>query len=184
MSLLPRKRSKISAEVQGAGRQAANARSVGRYIEQAESARNVGADAELIYQAAAPVRSHRLQSGIRAIPTGDSVMVTARAVDPDTGFDYVGVTRFGHRKDVIIPVSKSGRARKSRTVARIASGRFASRGSGALVFHSRGKTWMLPSVRGFKPKGDWVDKAWPDVKDAADTEMEQTGNQIAVRWST
>src|SRR3954466_8881072 len=113
MSLLPRKQSKIKAEVHGAGRQAANARSVGRYIDQTESARNVGADAELIYQAAAPHRSGRLKAGIRAIPTGDSVTVTARAVDPDSKFDYVAVTRFGHRKEIIVPVAKSGRPRKS-----------------------------------------------------------------------
>jgi hypothetical protein len=124
-----------------------------------------------------------LKHGIRAFPIGDEVIVTTRAVDPDSGFDYVAVTRFGHRKRLITPVAKGGNARKSRTAKRGASGRFVTRGIGYLRFESRGRTWILPSVRGFRPRTDWVEKAWPAVKSAADTELEQTGNKIEVRWS-
>ena len=183
---MPRKPMRITASTQGAGQQAKRAREIVRMIDRdmAESARNVGDDAELIYQAAAPVRTGRLKAGIRAVSVGDEVVVTARAVDPDTGFDYVAVSRFGHRKRLIVPVAKGGNARKSRTVKRGASGRFITRGLGYLRFASRGRTWVLPSVRGFRPRGDWVDRAWPSVKSAADSELEQTGNKIEVRWTT
>jgi hypothetical protein len=186
MSLLPKKKAKFGAKVEGAGRQAANARSIGRMIDSgmADSARNVGDDAELIYQAAAPRRTGRLGQGIRAVPAGDSVVVTATAVDPKTGFDYVAVSRFGHRKRLIVPVTKAGRPRRARRTSRGLTGRFANRGRGALAFNSRGKRWVLPSVKGFRPRVDWVDTAWPEVSAAADTEMEQTGNEIAVRWSS
>src|SRR4051794_9873618 len=123
MSPLPRK-DRIKAEVKGAGRQASRARSVGRMIDSAESARNVGDDAELIYQEAAPHRSGRLARGIRAISVGDEVVVSAVAVDPKTGFDYVAVSRFGHRKNVIRPVTKSGQPRKARRTLRTAGGQF------------------------------------------------------------
>src|SRR4051812_44537003 len=186
MSLLPKKKARFSAKADGAARQASNARSIGRMIDKGMevSARNVGDDAELIYQSAAPRRSGRLSHGIRSIPAGDTVIVTATAVDPKTGFDYVAVSRFGHRKRIIIPVTKGGRPRKARKTSRGLMGRFAKRGPGALVFNSRGRRWMLRSVRGFRPKVDWVDKAWPGVKEAADTEMDKTGNEIAVRWSS
>lgn len=183
---MPRKKSNFSASAEGAGRQAANARNVGRMIDKGMdvSARAVGDDAELIYQAAAPRRSGRLARGIRAIPAGDTVIVTAEAVDPKSGFDYVAVSRFGHRKRIIRPVNRSGRARKARTVSRSARGTFVTRGRAALVFQSRGKTWKLASVKGFRPLNDWVEGALPDIRSAADTEMDKTGNEIAVRWSS
>jgi len=183
MSLLPRK-SKIKAEVKGAGAQARRARDVANFLGDNESARNVANDAELIYKEAAPKRSHRLARGIKAVGHGDEVFVRAVAVDPKTGFDYVAVSRFGHRKDFIVPVSKSGQPRQSRTVRRDPTGRFVTRGAPALVFSSRGSTWKLSQVRGFRPKGDWVDKAWPAVKEAADTELDRVGTEITVRWST
>jgi hypothetical protein len=187
MSRLPRKPLKIKADAKGAGQQARRARNVVQLIDRefGESARNVGTDAELIYQAHAPIRSGRLKSGIRATPVGeDQVIVTARAVDPDSGFDYVAVTRFGHRKRVIIPVTRRGQARKSRAIRRGPGGRFIARGGGMLAFESLGRHWILPAVRGFRPKTDWVETAWSEVRAAADTELEQTGNKIEVRWSS
>lgn len=183
---MPRKPNKIRASAVNAGRLAANARKVERVIDDGmrDSVNNVASDAELIYQAAAPRRSHRLARGIRAVPIGDQAIVTATAVDPGSGFDYVAVTRFGHKKRIIRPVTKTGRPRQSRTVTRGPGGRFTKRSAAALSFFSRGQQWLLPSVRGFRPKVDWVDAASSQIDQAAGTEMDRTGNEIAVRWSS
>jgi hypothetical protein len=182
---LPRKSQKFNAKVTGAGTQAARAREVKRIMEGLnQSAKRVGEDAELIYQSHAPVRSGRLLRGIRAVAVEDQVIVSAVAVDPKTGFDYVAVSRFGHKKRVIVPVTRGGRHRKSRTIKRGKGGRFVARSAGELVFTSLGRLWRLPSVRGFVPHGDWTDKAWPEVKVIADTEMKKTGNEIEVTWGS
>jgi hypothetical protein len=185
MILLPRKAAKVSAKVTGAGAQARRARGVAAIVDDdlAKSVRNVGDDAELIYQAHALRRSGRLARGIKARATGDTVIVSAVAVDPDSGFDYVRVTRFGHKKAIIRPVGAGGRPRRARTVARSSAGQFSRRGAPALVFESLGQVWKLPYVRGFRPTSDWVADALPEVEAAAATEMEQTGNRIAVRWA-
>lgn len=186
MSRLPKRRSRINAKVEGAGRQAKAAREIANMLNLERSARDVAKDAELIYAANAPHRSGRLSRGIRAVATGGGdVAVTATAVDPDTGFDYVRVSRFGHRKALIFPVTKRGQRRQSRTKVRDPkTGRFTSRGRSALVFNSRGKTWKLPYVKGFRPKGDWVARSQPEITAAAETEMEATGNKIAARWAS
>lgn len=180
---MPRNTQRFKAGV-NAGRQATKARQISEISDQGvlKAARNVGTDAELIFREHAPVRSGRLARGIRATALGNQVVVTAVAVDPKTGFDYVAVTRFGHRKAVIVPVNRKGQARKSRTVRRV-RGRFAKRAAGMLVFTSRGRLWRLGSVRGFKPRGDWVDKAWPEIKIVTDAEMEKIKQEIEVVWS-
>lgn len=184
MSLLPRRTETFRVLASGAREQASRAREVSREIDAGmqASARNVGSDAELIFQAHAPKRTGRLARGIRAIPAGDTIVVSATAVDPKSAFDYVGVTRFGHQKRFIVPVSKSGRARKSRTVLRTSTGQFSTRSAAKLVFTSRGRLWRLSRVRGFRPKGDWVDRAIPEIQVIADTEMEKTGNRITAVW--
>jgi len=180
------KKGKINAKVKGAKRQAGNARAAARMVNrsQEESARNVATDAELILQEHAPRRSHRLARGIRAVTVGDQVILTAKAVDPDSGFDYVAVSRFGHRKKIIKPVRSGGRSRRARNRTRLASGRFGTRRPAALRFYSLGQLWILPSVRGFKPTSDWVQDSMPEINAAARDEMEQTGNKIAARWSS
>ena len=180
MSLLPRKEQKFSASV-NAGQRAAKARRVKRVVDNfSESARNIGDDAELILQARAPRRSGRLARGIRAVSTGEQVFVTAVAVDPKSQYDYVAVTRFGHRKDRIYPVNKRGKVRKSRSRKLTKAG---VRRQGTLVFESRGKKWFFHSVRGFKPAGDWVERAWPEIQVSVATELKKTGNQIEVAWA-
>lgn len=187
MSLLPRSRQTISASADGAKEQAKRARNVNKLIDEAalQSLAAVGADAELIYQAHAPRRSGRLARGIRAVPVAvDQVAVSAVAIDPKTQFDYVAVTRFGHQKRVIVPVGKGGRARKSRSVVRSATGQFTKRSGGRLVFTSRGRLWRLASVKGFRPKSDWVENAYPEIAQIADNEMRKTADKIAVTWGS
>jgi len=183
MSHLPRRDERFTAGTSGAGNRANAARNVSAAVTRsmAQSARNVGSDAELIYQEHAPRRTGRLARGIKARAVGDQVVVSAVAVDPKTQFDYVDVTRFGHRKAIIVPVTKRGRPRKTLTIARVA-GQFVSRSGGRLVFTSRGRLWRLFSVRGFRPTGDWTDRATPEIQIAADTEMAKTGNQITAAW--
>lgn len=182
-SLLPNQ-DKFFASVDSAA-QARRARDIERILneELPKFARNVGTDATLILETYAPIRSGRLKHGIRATPIGPQVVVSATAVDPRSGYDYVAVTRFGHRKRFIVPVTKSGKARKSRTVKRNVAGQFTARGEASLMFTSRDRIWMLPRVRGFRPRGDWVDRAWPEIKDAADGEMQKMGHEIEVVWS-
>jgi hypothetical protein len=175
---------KITAKVEGARELAARASAISGILdnELTRSAQQLGVDAELIYQRHAPRRSGRLARGIRAVALGDQVFVSAVAVDPKSQYDYVGVTRFGHRKRVIVPVTKRGLPRKARTVRRTKTGQFAERGRGHLVFQSLGRWWFLSHVRGFRPKTDWVQDAWPEVKMLADAEMEKLAREITVTW--
>jgi hypothetical protein len=183
---LPRKSQKIDASVNASG-QARRARDVSNTVDELDQVMNsVAKDAQEVYRKHAPRRSGRLQRGIRVVPAGESIVLTAKAVDPQSGYDYVAVSRLGHRKRYIFPVHKSGRKagqpRSALSSRRGKSGQFITRGPGYLKFRSRGKLWYLIAVRGFRPKSDWAKDAAPEVKAIADAGMKRTGNKITTRW--
>lgn len=183
MSHLPRKTQRISASTGGAAGQARRAREVGSVVSGLDkSGRKVAFVSQSIYKQHAPKRSGRLARGIKVTAVGDTAVLTVNAIDPGTGFDYVAVSRLGHRKRYIFPVTKSGQPRKTRRAKRGPGGAFVVRDAGKLVFRSRGKIWRLSGVRGFRPKADWVKTAFPEVKAVADAEMELTGHKITARW--
>lgn len=140
---------------------------------------DLAADAEIILQAHAPKgKTLRLARGIRARTVGDTTIIEAEAKNPETGFDYVGVTRFGHRVARIFP----GRVARSigSTVKFTASGTVRKRpvrGARAL------KTPWGPraSVRGFKPLGDWASGAREEVILLSEMKLKEFAEDVADR---
>lgn len=116
-----------------------------------------------------------LGAGIRSQWTGDRALVTAHARNPASGYDYVGVTRFGHR-GIIVP-------RADRMPASIvATHRLRARGgNAALRFVIGGRVFYRRSVRGFHPLRDWADTALPEVAGMAQQVMARLGRRITVR---
>lgn len=112
-------------------------------------------DAVIIYQGFAPKRRGRLIRGIKARVVGSTAFIEAHAVNKKTGYDYVGVTRFGHRVDKIVPI-------KAKALGPIPGIGFRK------------------SVKGFKPASDWAEDAWPEIKAEAETAMEKLGREFLV----
>lgn len=148
--------------------------------EMREAVVALGEETELIYAGFALKRSGRMARGIRAnVAGGSTVLVTVHARDPKTGYDYVGVTRWGHSVKVIVP---SGARRPASVVS--------TRRRRARVQYKTGPrpALRLPSgefrysVRGFQPAGDWADKAWPVVKAAGEATAEKLGSKILTRF--
>jgi hypothetical protein len=131
--------------------------------------RRVADDAEIIFAGFAPKKSGRLSRGMSSKVSGDTAIVRADARNPTTGYDYVGVTRFGHRLSRIYPT-------------RTWSERAAQRGE---LRPAALKTpfGYFASVRGFKPKGDWADRALPEIHAEAENEMERLGREFLVRFA-
>lgn len=147
-----------------------DSRELDRLLE--ESLRGVGEDAELILQAHAPTETGRLGRSIRAEWVGGQVLVTANARDPQTGFDYVAVTRFGHKVAYIEPKAR-GRA----TV--LATGRARKRGKQAtLRFVIGGRVFYRRRVKGYKPGFDWRDRALPEINEVSQRAMATLGRRI------
>lgn len=122
------------------------------------------------FQTHAPELTRRLKRGITARPTATGFTVSVEAVDPETGYDYVGVTRFGHRVRRIRPVA--GHTKSGKRVFR----------DGMLRFPLGGRILYRRSVRGYRPKGDWVVPARVETHEFARQEMKRVGAEIARMW--
>lgn len=156
------------------------ARELATFDHQVKKIRDeLAADAELILAAHAPKGpTLRLVRGIRSRTIGDTVVIEARATDPESGYDYVGVTRFGHRVDRIFPgrvarsLSSPARFTKAGTVRKRAVG-------GAFAL----KTPWGPkhSVRGFKPLSDWAAGANEEVFLLGQLKLREMANEIERR---
>lgn len=83
-------------------------------------------------------------------------------VNPDTGYDFLRVTRFGHRVAFIFPRN----AKALRFVPRGAPG---------------GKPIFRMFVRGYHPKRDWVEQAHAVVGDRLGQVSDRVGRQVATR---
>jgi len=135
-----------------------------------------GDDAVRIFQFHALKKTGRMARGIRAIKTGDGQLrIEVEAVDPESGFDYVRVTRFGHVVGRIYPgrIARSIYSEAQYTKA----GGFRTRplkGARAL------KTPWGPksSVRGFRPASDWAEPAYDEVRILAQEKLEEMGEDI------
>jgi len=80
--------------------------------------------------------------------------------DPDSGYAYTGVTRFGHRQKTLRPVKAERFHFYSDVLGREISPR---------------------TVRGYSPEGDWVEEAQPEIADAVEESGEELGRQITER---
>lgn len=108
--------------------------------------------ARRLLAAAAPVGSGRLRDSIRVVITKHEGIIKADPKDPDTGYSYIRITRFGHQSKIIKP-------KKVR----------------ALEFEPVSTTIFRASVRGFRPKRDWADKPKPEIKAFAKGKMKALG---------
>lgn len=125
----------------------------------------------------APFESGRLAEGIRGVIRGRQVLVfTARAVDPDSGFDYVAVTRFGHRVERIYPGQKARSVTSPVAVTSRGTRRIAPVG-GAKVLNT--KLGFFGSVKGYRPARDWVERGVDEIEDLAGREAEVIGRGVA-----
>lgn len=137
-----------------------------------ETMRGLGEDAELIFQAHARHRTGRMARNIKSDVVGRTVVVSVEARNPQTGFDYVAVTRFGHRVARIYP-----QVRSRATV--LATGNRRKHGKKAMLrFVIGGRVFYRHSVKGFKPEYDWADRAMPEVNQAAERAMAALGRKI------
>lgn len=150
----------------------------------AEVRREVGEDAELILAGFAPEETGRLARGIRAVSKGKTVELRANARDPETGYNYVPVTRFGHRVAIIYPGQRARSITSplrltSRGTVRLTEGPGARRdifgGARALKTKFGYRAW----VRGVRVSSDWVEDALPEIEAAAHQRLEQLGRHVA-----
>lgn len=126
--------------------------------EMGQAVKDVADDAELIHASHALVRSGRMARGVVAQARGLSATVRVTARDPESGFDYVPVTRFGHRTARIVP--KHGRA---------------------LKMNVGGQTIFRASSRGFHPKSDWGVKGNPQIERRAAGHAAKAARRIEQR---
>jgi hypothetical protein len=145
--------------------------------------RELGEDAVYALQNTAPFRTGRLSDNITAQPLRSikrpGVDILVDAVN-DQGFNYVNATRFGRRavhaktsRPGFRPDAGAGSSRLARNPdAAIAAGQKRPFRRMALSFSPGplgGPTLYRHSVRAWRPSGDWVRKAMPEIE-AADGE--------------
>lgn len=131
---------------------------------------DVADQAETFFKDHAPEDKGRLKRGITATPTATGVSIRVAAKDPETGYDYVGVTRFGHKVRRIRPIA--GRTKSGRRIFR----------PGFLRLEIGGRVLYRTSVRGVVKKVDWVVPARAESRVYAREQMKQVGAEIARRW--
>lgn len=162
--------------------------------ELARAVGDVSDDAVLIFSAFAPKgRTGRLGRGIRAISaqgrlssgrfaTGRQFAIVASARNTD-GFDYVGVSRFGHRKEFIVPRHDRAAAsvistRKPRRDGQTTPGRpalrISARNGGAAIYRNQ--------VRGVKRTHDWAESAQGAVNRELESRSTQLSHRIEARF--
>lgn len=136
---------------------------------------SLGRAAEVVFAAYAPVRSGRLIRGISSSFDGGGVTVRADARNPMSGYDYVGVTRFGH--GVIRPKDRQFGAYVLATGKRRGYGRRAM-----LRFTVGNKVVYTPEVAAWRPASDWATDALPEVYAEADVVAARLGATIESRF--
>lgn len=105
----------------------------------------------VVYRGRAQRDTGRLHRGITRRGGGLEFTVRADAVNPESGYDYVGVTRFGHAVARIYP--KHSKALRT-------------------PFGPRA------SVRGYKPASDWAEDSFPAIRSHARSVSSRIGRQI------
>lgn len=150
------KESKITVRVKHINRLSPTLVKLGRQVDAVEARvlREAHRDAVDIFKEHAP---GRIADGVIVVGRGSEVEIFAYAKDPLSGYDYVGVSRLGHKKAVIKP-------RRDRSAASVlATGK--PRKSGK----SKKATLRIPlkaggfiyrqSIKGYRPKVDWAEVA-------------------------
>lgn len=155
------------ASTRGAGR-------VGRKLSRTAQALNsdlrtelraLSERAEETFRDYAPEESGRLREGIEAVPSRRAEIgyeIHAEARNPDDGFDYVAVTRFGHRTGLRWIYPSRSRALRLR-----------ERSFGRVIYAGR--------VRAYHPSRDWAEVARPAVDREGEVAEQRAGRRIRSR---
>jgi hypothetical protein len=151
-----------------------------------EAQREIGKQAEVAFAAFAPHRSGRLSRGMSSTTAGGTVTVRDEARNPATGYDYVGVTRFGHRVARIYPKHRSFGAAVISTKNRrggetLTHGYDSFNSQAALRFVIGGRVLYRKSVAAYHPDHDWSEDALPDIEARADVVAAGLGRKIETR---
>ncbi len=147
-----------------------------------ETLLEVAKDSEIIFAAHALHATGRMARNIRSDKIGQDIIVHVEARDPVSGFDYVRITRFGHRVLRIFPKRILAATREAVVLA---TGRTRGRGrQAALRFIIGGRVMYRHSVKGFHPATDWADNAMPQIRRRAEQRVKGLGRRIEVEWST
>lgn len=162
-----------------AGNLVAAVRDIRHMVDDDEIVRDVADDAELIFAAHALVATGRMARGVRAVSEGDGMLVRVDARDPETGYDYVGVTRKGHRRRIIQARSRRFGPRGRNPASVVGTRRARRRGASAML---RTPWGFRHSVRGFHPASDWAADALPEVREALQQRLDGLAKRIALRW--
>jgi len=122
--------------------------------------RRLSHEAQEAFRQAAPKKTGRLARGIRARIGQDGFTISMTATN--NGYNYGGVTRFGHRTAFIEP-------KDPRRMLR-------------LQFMG-GKTIYRARVRGFHPATDWAGQARVELRSALRRESVLLGRRVARKMS-
>lgn len=158
-----------------------NAAKVGRAFSDAarevaagkdELLREVGQEGQQLLRNASPSSpGHPLWEGIKFRRGGDVINFTVHARDPESGYDYAAVTRFGHRVSIIEPVNA-----KALII-----------GGAGVEFDPKAKGNDRPFrawVSGSDPGFDWLEFGWEDVVAEAEDKLVNLGQRIELRAFT
>jgi hypothetical protein len=130
--------------------------------------RELGAVVEQEFAAAAPEDTGRLRGRVHAFvyfgrPSQPQITVRTFARDPDSGYAYVNVTRFGHRKAVIV----------ARRAPKLAVHYAGHRNPHIVAF--------VDAVRGYRPTHDWAEDAAAAASRSVDHSATRLGRAIEAK---
>ncbi len=155
------------ASVRGYKRTAGRLSAAGRAVQPiilAEFRGSLSVQVLEIGQEFAPEDTSRLKNELTAPVSsrGGTVRINLRSPvkDPESGYEYTGVTRFGHRKKILRPV----KAERFQFYSNVA-----------------GRVISPKQVRGYRPEADWVQEAKPVMVEAVEEAGENIGREIATR---
>lgn len=161
----------IRASVRGARRKGYSLSRAGRAIQTEildEFAGHLAPEATKVTRGFAPHRSGRLERGIRARVRsygGRVILEILSTARSDEGFDYLDVTRFGHKQAIIFP-------RHAKAIAFIPSGA------------PSGKAIVRAWVRGYRPDHDWVELAYEEMQHLMDEAARSLARRVDRRLLT
>lgn len=142
-------------------------------VDTLDAQQELGRASEVVFGAYVPIKSGRALRGISSDLSGAAVIVTDEARNPETGYDYIGVTRFGHKVARIYPKHSSSNA------SSLATGK---QKHGMLRFVIGGRVLYRASVAGYHPASDWATDALPEVEVEAQAVATRLGRKIESRF--
>lgn len=140
--------------------------------------KGLGVDAELAFAAHARHKTGRMARNVKAHVVGQHVDVVVHAKNPISNFDYVAVTRFGHKVEFIEPRKDRYHAYVIDTKRKRLNG---NDSRSALRFVINGRVMYRHRVKGFKPDHDWAEDAIPEIERSTERAMRRVKQKIELQ---